>query len=154
MAGTAIKLTLNTEAILLAVQDEQDLAFFIGGSVVGDAVEARARGISKHVADRVYVVTRMHAKGKPHKKYAALVRRKGGVVIGSSSPLAHLLELGTGPHVIPGPIRLPNGAVLRNVKHPGAAARPFVRPAFDESKAAATEAIAGALREQLERRLG
>lgn len=137
MASRAVKITLNTDDILKAVQEEQDTAFFVGGSLVGDAVESRARGISRRVADRVFVVTRKHSKGKPFKKYAAEVARRGGVVIGSSSPLAHLLELGTRPH----------GG------HPGTAARPFVRPALDESKEAATKAIGDALRKQLEARL-
>lgn len=153
MANRGVKIELHTDDILKALKEEQDTAFFVGGSVVGDAVEARARNISSHVADRVYVVTRKHARGKPHKKYAAEVARRGGVIISSSSPLTHLLELGTRPHLIPGPVRLPNGAVVRNIQHPGAAARPFVRPALDETKEAATRATADALREQLERRL-
>jgi hypothetical protein len=137
MAGKAFKLTLNTEDIIKAVKEEQDLAFFVGGSLVADAVEARARPISQRVADRVFVVTRTHAKGKPYKKYAELVGRRGGVVVGSSSPLAHLLELGTKPH----------GG------HPGTAAKPFIRPALDESKEMAEKAIGDALQTQLEKRL-
>lgn len=153
MAGRAIRLKLNTDELLKALAEEQDAAFFVGGSVVADAVESRARGVSQHVAERVYIVTRKHAKGRPHKKYAELTAQRGGAVVGSSSPLAHLLELGTGPHVIPGPVRLPSGAVVRNVQHPGAAARPFLRPALDESREAAAQAIGDALRQQLEARL-
>lgn len=132
-----VRLQLNTEDILKALDEEQDTAFFVGGSVVGDAVEARARDVSQGVADRVFVVTRRQVKGKPFKKYAGEVARRGGVVIGSSSPLAHLLELGTKPHG----------------NHPGTAAKPFIRPALDESKEAAAQAIGDALRTQLEKRL-
>ncbi len=153
MARRPVKIEMNTDHIRQAITAEQDTAFFLGGSVVADAVESRARAISRHVADRVYVVTRKQVKGKPHKKYAAEVSRRGGVIVSSSSPLTHLLELGTRPHTIPGPVRLPNGAVVTNVQHPGAAARPFVRPALDESKEAATKAIGDALRQQLEARL-
>lgn len=137
MAGKAFKLDLNTDDIIKAVKEEQDLAFFVGGSLVADAVETRARPVSQRVADRVFVVTRTHTKGKPYKKYAELVGRRGWVVVGSSSPLAHLLELGTKPHG----------------NHPGTAAKPFIRPALDESKEMAEKAIGDALRVQLEKRL-
>jgi len=49
---------------------------------------------------------------------------------------AHLVEFGTAPHLIPAGEGLKIGpAVVRGtVEHPGAPAKPFLRPALDESK--------------------
>jgi HK97 gp10 family phage protein len=71
---------------------------------------------------------------------------------------AHLVERGTAPHVIlagggtAGGKLLAAGARLFGAKvdHPGAAARPFMRPAFDTQAAAALEAV----RAYIEKRLG
>ena len=43
---------------------------------------------------------------------------------------AHMIEFGTAPHTIKGPIKL-GGKWVKNVDHPGAPAQPFMRPALD-----------------------
>lgn len=64
----------------------------------------------------------------------------------------HFVEFGTQPHKI----KAPKGhalkfgqTVVQEIEHPGSVAQPFMRPAADESHAAATAAVAGKLRERL-----
>lgn len=153
-----VALKLNIDEIKDAVRGPNlDAAMFLGGSVMFDAAEARARPISKHIADRMYVVTAKHVRGKPHKQYDALVKKEPGtVIVSSSSPLTHILELGTKPHVErPAPKERkfrfrPGRKPPRKFRsHPGTAAQPFLRPALDESSGAARETIVAMLRESL-----
>jgi len=60
---------------------------------------------------------------------------------GGKSQLAHLVEFGTRPHTIPvRMVRTASGKTYfmrsnwKTVQHPGARARPFLRPAFDSNK--------------------
>lgn len=65
---------------------------------------------------------------------------------------AHFIEGGTDPHEIEAQTRQAlafDGHVVAKVNHPGTAARPFVRPAFDESEGDAQRAMGGALAEQI-----
>jgi len=59
---------------------------------------------------------------------------------------AHFVEFGTATHNIRskllGPrLKLRDGRIVRKVSHPGAAAQPFMRPAFDETKTLAANII-------------
>lgn len=130
-----VALKLNVDDIKAALGGKNlDAAMFLGGSVIRDVAEAKAGTISAEIADKMYVVTEFHVKGTPHKKYDALVKKKHGtVVVSSSSKKTHLLELGTKPHG----------------NHPGTAAQPFLRPAIDESSNEARETITAVLREGL-----
>lgn len=64
----------------------------------------------------------------------------------------HMVEFGTAAHQI-----LPKnakalaiaGVAVRSVDHPGAAPRPFMRPAFDSKGAAAVQAVATQIRARL-----
>lgn len=59
-------------------------------------------------------------------------------------------ETGTGPHAITGsPWLAWDDVVTRRVSHPGMAARPFMRPAFDGSSGAAAETVGEELRRVL-----
>lgn len=67
---------------------------------------------------------------------------------------AHFVEYGTKPH----DIRPKNrhflglgGAFRKEVRHPGAQARPFMRPAFEARNASAVQRIADYIRERLAR---
>jgi HK97 gp10 family phage protein len=53
--------------------------------------------------------------------------------VGARMHHAHLVEFGTDPHYIPLPKSKRRG-LNRGVKHPGAKAKPFLRPAFDTKK--------------------
>jgi HK97 gp10 family phage protein len=71
---------------------------------------------------------------------------------GKLAPHAMLVEFGTKPHKI-----VPEGAgglligghVVGAVHHPGAKAKPFLRPAFDGKSTAAIGAVAAKIRERL-----
>lgn len=65
--------------------------------------------------------------------------------VGARQHHAHLVEFGTAPHYIP--LRKSQRRGLnRGVKHPGAKAKPFLRPAFDSKKDEAIEAARDVLR--------
>lgn len=55
------------------------------------------------------------------------------VSVGSTSPIAHLVEFGTGGHT--------NGGQYAGTKHPGTPAQPFLRPAWDATEGAAEAGI-------------
>lgn len=82
------------------------------------------------------------------------VRAKGGKVTaslkagGKHGYLASFIEYGTRPHRIPGPLVI-GGRVIAGVDHPGARARPFMRPALDGQAGAAVVAAG----EYIKRRL-
>jgi HK97 gp10 family phage protein len=67
---------------------------------------------------------------------------------------AHLLEYGTAPHLIKakaeaGLLRWAGGAATQ-VQHPGSAAQPFMRPAFDATGTSMVESIKDQCREIIE----
>jgi hypothetical protein len=62
--------------------------------------------------------------------------RRGGRFKGYAG---HLVEYGTAPHIIRakasgGQLHLRGNVFATEVQHPGAAAKPFMRPAFDSKK--------------------
>lgn len=65
---------------------------------------------------------------------------------------AHLVEFGTKPHKIKGPVVL-NGKVYRNIKHPGARPNAFMRRTFDANGARAFEAYADYIRKRFDKEL-
>lgn len=67
---------------------------------------------------------------------------------------AHLIEYGAAAHEIKPKTRkslVLAGLMRETVHHPGISARPFMRPAFDASSAAAVDAYAAYIRRRLER---
>lgn len=71
---------------------------------------------------------------------------------GKRAPHAHLVEFGTAAHKIaakPGHALSFNGTTVREVNHPGARAKPFMRPAADSRPPAAVAAVAAKIRERL-----
>lgn len=77
-------------------------------------------------------------------------RLKGSVVAGNKTAYyAHMVEFGTAAHLIKPKNRksLFFAGVMRElVEHPGAAPKPFMRPAFDAAAAAAINAFADKMR--------
>jgi HK97 gp10 family phage protein len=65
---------------------------------------------------------------------------------------ANIVEHGARPHVIPGPVYF-NGRYYKNIQHPGFAARPFMRPAFDATGQAMIDAFADYMRKNLPKAL-
>lgn len=66
--------------------------------------------------------------------------------------IANFLEFGTRPHIIraqPGKMLHFGGRTVKSVAHPGARAKPFLRPAFNASRDRAVAAIADAVKSVL-----
>lgn len=80
----------------------------------------------------------------------------GGVKKGDAF-YAHMVEFGTKPHEIK-PKSAPSlflaGILRASVKHPGARARPFMRPAFDNKAEDATKAFGKYIAERLAKLAG
>jgi len=121
----------------------------VGRAAMLRALRAGARPVVRAARTRVPVKTGALKKGI----IVRAVRAERGsaeaaVKVGPARHLfyGHIVEFGSGPHKIAakrartlaiGPV-----VIGRVVQHPGAAARPFLRPAFEETKAEAAR-IAG-----------
>jgi HK97 gp10 family phage protein len=71
---------------------------------------------------------------------------------GRKAPHAHLVEFGTAAHKImakKGSALVVNGKAVRDVDHPGAKAKPFMRPSFDTGAQSALVAVGEKIRERL-----
>lgn len=118
-----------------------------GGKVILKAARANANAISS----------------QPGIKVSLRVRQRQGYVVASIFPAKghaelRVIELGSGAGwrwaKNKGPFRFYAGnrlIVTRLINHPGTAAKPWLRPAFDSAKRAATDAVADSLRETVER---
>lgn len=81
------------------------------------------------------------------KTYVSVSKRSSSGKVESRLPYAHLVELGTSPHM---QTRKRKGErKARKVKHPGAKATPFLRPAFDSRKDEATAIARDTLRAEI-----
>jgi HK97 gp10 family phage protein len=139
---------------LLKAMEEQALnmkkttkgAVRAGARVIGAAAKANANAISS----------------QPGNKVSVRVRQREGFAVASIFPAKghselRVIELGSkegwrwarkkGPFVFWAGNRL---VVTRLIKHPGTVAKPWLRPAFDSAKDAATQAVAESLRETIE----
>jgi len=86
------------------------------------------------------------------------VRTKGATVYasvkagGKKAPHWHLVEFGTRPHKIKpknAHSLVIGGHVVAEVDHPGAKAKPFMRPTLDSKSGAAIEAVGAQVRKRL-----
>lgn len=130
--SATVKLELNTEQILQALEDEQDTALFVGASLILDSAKSKAPRLSGELQDSGYIATASRStyqSGGRRRKEAKV--KRGNAIVGFSAFYAGFVEVG----------------------HGAAAAKPYLRPALDESRDAATKAIGDALRKQLEARL-
>lgn len=149
-----VRVDLRFDEIKEAARKALDPAMFAAAQVVRAEAAANAQSISKGIAEKTYAISRSDVEGKPHKTAQKVVKAQGGAVVSSSDPKTHLFELGVEPHVIKPrrkkAMRLDDGSFIKGpVRHPGMAARPFLRPALDSKKREATEAALKALREAL-----
>jgi HK97 gp10 family phage protein len=80
-------------------------------------------------------------------RISSAIKKKAGEIVvsvkagGKKAFYAHMVEMGTARHFIKGPVSI-GGKVMRNIDHPGAAAKPFMRPAFDAMGQASVDAYA------------
>lgn len=123
------------------MKDEQEAAFLAGAKVIRDEANARAptsnaviTEVEKSTATSCVVKVRLQ-HGKWYLRFFEFGAARHGITHKKAAALA--FEGDEGPVVIGG------------VDHPGMVAQPFLRPAFDTKKDAATKAV----KEYLERRL-
>jgi HK97 gp10 family phage protein len=115
--------------------------FHAGAEIFADEAASKVRNTSQTVAKNIRVETIKRSRGKievwvgPYKKAAWF---------------AHFIERGTKPHVIRPRKRkallLDEGRFAATVWHPGMAARPFMRPTFDEKNQAVQREIGAQLK--------
>jgi HK97 gp10 family phage protein len=139
-----ISVTIEGGAELLAalrragadVDGELESAALIGAAVIEAAAERLAPG--------------------PYLEKEVSEREKGRVTVDIGPDEDHwhyrFFETGAAPHRITGnPWLAWDDVVVRSVDHPGMAAQPFMRPAFDQKRGEAADAFGEALRKVLER---
>lgn len=148
MAGVTVKVSGADEAaralrkLGIDVADGLEAICHAGAAVVEDAIAAKAPG---DIAKEIGRATDVKSK------------RRIRVVTGPSKDAfyARFLEYGVTPHSITlrqaQALRLGPDLFRRSVNHPGHAARPFMRPAFDGSRDRAQGEIAGAIRKKVRR---
>jgi HK97 gp10 family phage protein len=98
-------------------------------------VDAQAR-VSKQDGDLQKAIGTIPGRGRGKGEQVYVGPRRGGRFKGYAG---HLVEYGTAPHIIRakaagGQLRLHGNVFVDEVHHPGAAAKPFMRPAFDSKK--------------------
>lgn len=131
-----------------------DLAPKLEANVLRSALRQGANVI-KEEAQRISPVK----SGKLRDSLKVGTRLKRGVAtasVKSKVRYAALVEFGTKAHVIAarnGALAL-GGGFARAVRHPGARARPFLRPAFDSQARAAVIAVGNRIKEVLETKHG
>lgn len=126
----------------------------------GKVMLARARANAKALTSRRGRVVEEGRTVQAGQPVQLRVRKRQGFAVSSVTPAKgfghlRLLEYGAQPHDIYGHplLRFYRGGELietRMVHHPGFAARPWLRPAVDEVKDAAIQAVADSLAETLE----
>ncbi len=130
----------------LPVKVEQRLlrgALRAGTKVMLDQARALVPRDSGALADSLRISTRATRGGNVTAKLVA-----GG----KDAYYAHMVEFGTVAHKIAGPVVL-NGQVRRNVQHPGATPKPFMRPAAEAANGESSAAVE-AFKAYLVQRLG
>jgi HK97 gp10 family phage protein len=147
-SGIEIKLFVDKASVARVDRAFRELPTAIFNRVVGRAADAAMTPMLAAAKRKCPVETGVLKKslGRKHVSY----RGRGvqmvfiGPLVGFKDPgtgrnpanYAHLVEYGTGPHVIPatpGGHRIANQIVAGAIHHPGAQPKPFMRPAFDEN---------------------
>lgn len=119
------------------------------------ATVARSAGQAKHASsgsNRPHVADDIRIKAKRNSATGAVT-----ATVGPSSKTAYIanfLEFGTSPHTIRAKgdkaLYVPGIGFTKQVHHPGAPAKPFMRPAFDTKVQAAIDAIKTSLAKSIE----
>jgi HK97 gp10 family phage protein len=126
-----------------------------GARVVQKQAKANIHSVSGELARSIKVST--NSKGGT---VMAKVAAGKGLGVKGKKPgnLPLWLEYGTAPHIIRakkgGGLALPDGSVVTEVMHPGAAPHPFMRPALDTQAGAAVVAAAEYMKARLSEKHG
>jgi HK97 gp10 family phage protein len=104
--------------------------------------EAKSR-VSKQDGDLQKSIGSIAGRGRGKGEQIYVGPRRGGRFKGYAG---HLVEYGTAPHLIKakaagGQLHLRGNVFATEVQHPGAVAKPFMRPAFDSKKEEAINII-------------
>lgn len=126
--------------LLKQIRENTPEGLYAGGEMLLEAAKNRVpTGGTGDIANSGYVAIEgksTYQSKKTNNKQAKVP--KNGAVVGFADFRALFVEFGTKPHKIgkPGqPLRLPDGTFVRGpIQHPGAPAKPFFRPAYDELK--------------------
>lgn len=152
----APRFTAEIEGSEQLVQDLLTVGLNVKKSVVG-AVRAGGRIIRNDAEGRAGSIS-----SKPGKKVALRVRKRSGFVVGSIFPAKGHAELRLVEYGTPagwrlamkrGPFKFYAGnrlIVTRAIQHPGTAARPWLRPAFDNKSKEAAQKVGDVLKDAIE----
>lgn len=133
----------------------QDLPVKIERNVMRGAVNAGGQVFRKEARANVPVKS---GDLRNSIRVSVRVSAKAGVIDGTVKAgdrkafYAHMVEFGTQRHVIKarkGGMLNINGRLVSQVDHPGARAKPFMRPAFDKAGQASIKAFADYIRKRL-----
>lgn len=130
------------------------LASKVEKNVMRGALRAGMKPIQAAARAKIHNVS-----GELSKGLAIGTRVRGARVVarlrarGAHAHIAHLVEFGTKAHFIKAPhlgaLLLPGGLLVSDVFHPGAAPKPFMRPALDSQAQAAVVAAAEYIKARL-----
>lgn len=112
-----------------------------GANTLRDAAKANAPADTGALRDSIRTSTRVR-RGVVVARVIAGGNKKGEPFY------AHMVEFGTAAHIVKGPSVL-GGKLFSNIEHPGARAKPFMRPALDNSAGAAVETARDYVRTRL-----
>lgn len=118
-----------------------------GANVIRAEAKAQVPRLHGALADSIRTSVSLR-RGTVKAAVKAGGRRKGK----ASAFYAHMVESGTKAHVIkarPGSALNVHGSAVMSVQHPGARAKPFLRPALDSRATAAVEAVREYIRTRL-----
>jgi len=145
------KVEWHGDDILKQFEQADDDALFAGGEALLEVAKAKAPVDDGDLRESGYVATASRSSYTKRRGHRKEVRPADGIAaVAFAMFYAHIVETtGARAHTIkaqPGK-RLQIGKTLvSQVRHPGMQARPYLRPALDESGDKIAEAIAGSLR--------
>ena len=116
------------------------------GKPVADDAKTNVPVDSGHLRDSIKVSTSLKKSQRPRRQDRSSVT----AYVGSSSPLAHLIEFGTTQRILKEPRIVTIGGRTVQITHTGQVSpRPFLRQAWDSMKRKALEMFADQMREQI-----
>lgn len=145
-----VGISIRVEGVEDVKQALRALPQRIATNVIRGALRAGAVVIANEAKQLVPV-----RRGVLRKSIKVSSRVKNGLITvsvkagGKGARHAHLVELGTKPHLIPRGSRRGFKTVSAPIRHPGAKAKPYMRPAFNNKVRAAIDAITAYIEKRL-----
>jgi len=133
---------------------ELDDILYAGGEVVLADAQARIDSRSGNLRDSGYVVTQSktsYQAGKRRNKTRKAIKRTA--LVAFAARYAHMVEFGTQAHIIPikrsKALKTTENDYARSAEHPGAKAKPFLRPAWDATQDQVVRVVSDELRRRV-----